>query len=277
MKREAGSELDLPIDPSASASPIVHNQSVLKAVGLIGCFVGQPGGKTLTELAKQMGMNISTAYRMLQTLTATGVLRRNEGDERYYVGPMLLGLAGAIFSDGGFDVVLSILTDVVDQVNESACIALRSDDCAAILLSVGSRQPLRFQHRAGSRIPIHCSAAGKALLAFSGRDGRDVVAELGPLRAMTVRSVVRQDILVGELEAARQSGYALSNEEHNLGVRSVGVPIRRDNQPSRLAISVQGPVSRMDAAAIARIVEVSQQAAERIADLPLNERLRVPP
>ena len=252
---------------------VAHNQSVLKAVALIGCFVDSPEGKTLTELARQTRLNVSTAYRMLQTLVKTGVLRREEESERYFVGPLLLALAGATFSSGGYGVVLDVLRGMSDETGESLSLGIRDADCVAVLLAAGSSQHFRFEHRAGDRVPIHCSGMGKALLAFSDVSPAEAVARLGHLQALTPRSITRSDQLANELELIRERGYALGDEEHHLGVRSVAVPVLFGNAPARAAIGVQGPVSRMTPDKIERLVQVLHSGADLIARLPLLHRL----
>lgn len=272
MKTPPGSGREIVTELPAPAGP-VHNQSVLKAVALIGCFVGDTEGKTLTELARRTGMNVSTAYRMLQTLTLTGVLRRKEGEERYVIGPLLLSLAGSTFSNGGYGIVLEVLGAVAEEIGESVSLGIRDDNCVAVLLSVPSPHQFRFQHRAGSRVPIHCSAMGKALLAAEAETPAQAVRGLGRLIPLTPKSIVSPDILAREIEAASRAGYARTDEEHHIGVRSVAVPIRRGQGPVRAAIGVQGPNGRMTDANIERILEVLGRAAGLIAQLPLLDRL----
>lgn len=182
-----------------SSGGVIYNQSVLKAVALIGCFVGSNGGKTLTELAKRTGMNVSTAYRMLQTLTRTGVLRRNDGEELYFLGPLLLALAGSTFSSSGYGLVLDVLKGVAEETTESASVGIRDSHCAVVLLCTSSPQQLRFEHRAGERLLIHCSAMGKALMAAGREIIPEAVASLGRLHPLTPKSIVRSNQLITEL------------------------------------------------------------------------------
>ncbi|MGV6873185.1 IclR family transcriptional regulator [Pseudochelatococcus sp. B33] len=268
-----GTNRDESVTSSGSAAPsVVHNQSVLKAVALIGCFVDSAEGKTLTELARQTGMNVSTAYRMLQTLTLTGVLRRNDGEERYFVGPMLLALAGSTFSSNGYGVALDVLRGLAEETGESTSLGIRDGLCVVVLLSSGSSQQLRFMHRAGERIPIHCSAMGKALLASGGASLAQTVAALGRLHPMTPRSISRTDVLLADLERIRQTGYAVEDEESHLGVRSLAM-VATGGDTARIAIGIQGPVSRMSAERLEYLLELLHNATRLVAKLPIMERL----
>jgi IclR family acetate operon transcriptional repressor len=120
-----------------------------------------------------------------------------------------------------------------------------------VLLAVGSSQPLRFEHRAGERLQIHCSAMGKALLAFGGNPIAQTVA----------------------LDITRQRGYAVSDEEQHLGVLSVAMVTRRPGEAPRAAVSVEGPTARMTDDRIEKVLEVLKSATALIAQLPILDRL----
>jgi DNA-binding IclR family transcriptional regulator len=256
-----------------AAAPGIHNQSVLKAVALIGCFVNSPDGKTLTKLARETGLNVSTAYRMLQTLVHTGILRREAVSERFMIGPMLLALAGATFSAGGYGVVQGVLRSIADETGESVSVSIRDGECAAILLAEASSQPFRFVHRAGERVPIHVSAMGKALLAFADAPLVQSASELGPLVPHTPHSITQPARLLEDLERTRRRGYAVSSEEQQIGVRSVAVPIYAGNKLVRAAIGLQAPVSRLSDQRIAKILPRLQTGADLIAKLPFVEQI----
>ncbi len=268
--------MDIPdeADERAGASAGgLHNQSVIKAVGLIGCFIDDSEGKTLTDLARRTGMNVSTAYRMLQTLTLAGVLRRNEGDERYTVGPMLLALAGSIFSGSGLSSVQTLIGGLADDTGESVSIGIRDANCVAMLLTATAPARLRYEHRPGERLGIHCTAMGKALLAFSEGDVRAEVAALGWLKPMTSRSLTRVDDLLADLTETRRRGFAVSVEEFEAGVASVAVPIIRGNDSPRAAIGIQGPLTRFPAERLETLAIKLRTAAEIVARLPAMDQI----
>lgn len=257
----------------AGGAPGTHNQSVLKAMALIGCFVEGSQGRTLTELARRTGMNVSTAYRMLQTLTLVGVLRRNEGEDRYFVGPMLLALAGATFANSGFAVVTDVLKSLAEETGESVSLGIRDGNCVAVLLAAPSPQPFRFEHRPGNRVLLHCSAMGKALLAFGSAPLAEAVAGLVPLQPLTARSIYLPDRLVQELEQVRDRGHAEADEEQHVGVRSVAMVARREREAPRLAVGVQGPRGRMTDDRLENILKSLRKATDVIAQLPVIDRL----
>ncbi len=195
-------KLTPPDSPEPDTQAPVHNLSVLKAVALIGCFIESTEGKTLTELARRTGMNVSTAYRMLRTLVHTGVLHRHQGEERYFPGPMLLALAGATFSGAGYGALVEVLRGLSAETGEAASLAVRDGDCAAVLFATASPQQMRFEHRPGERVLLHCTAMGLALLATESGDLARAVAGLLPLQPITPHSITDPERLV---EVLRQT------------------------------------------------------------------------
>ncbi|WGF90903.1 IclR family transcriptional regulator [Marinivivus vitaminiproducens] len=253
-------------------SPL-HNQSVLKAVALIGCFVGATEGQTLTELARRTNMSMSTAYRMLQTLTSTGVLRRLASEDRYAVGPLLLSLAGSVYSNNGYALVLEHLKALAVETGETVSFGIRDEACVAVLISVPSSHPFGVRVQSGERIPIHLSAMGKILLARSVDDPEHAARSVLPLLKATPKTITRVNDLARSLAKAKSDGFAISDEERYLGVRSIAIPIEQSDTYAAMALEVHGPSARMTNPRMSEIVAQMRVAAESISHLPVIERL----
>jgi IclR family acetate operon transcriptional repressor len=254
-----------------------HNQSVMRAVALIRCFVDSSDGVTLSELARRTSTHVSTAHRILQTLVAGGILRRDRGTELYLPGPVLLALAGATFSSAGLGPVADVLDTVSQQTGESASIGIRDGNCVVVLLSAESPQQLRFGHVAGARLPIHSSAMGRALLAFGGEPIDRVVHDLGVLEPLTSRTPTAPAELERALLEIAVHRFAVVDEEQHVGVKSLGVPVARRGSPAQAALSVQGPATRLTPDRYPEIVAVLERAADLVVTLPSLDRLALPP
>jgi IclR family acetate operon transcriptional repressor len=260
--------------PDETRGSAIHNLSVLKAVGLIGCFVESSEGRTLTELARATGMNVSTAYRMLRTLTLTGVLHRHSREDRYFPGPMLLALANATFGSAGFGAVMDVLRGLVAETGESASLGVRNGSCVGVLFSVPSARQDRFEHRPGSLVNLHCSAMGKALLSCcAAADLKRRVVDLGPLQPMTPHSVTDPEDLLRILEETQARGHAVAQDEHQIGVTSFAVAIPRADRQARVALGVQMPTARWKQAHQHQAIEALHRAAGLLAGLPVMERI----
>jgi IclR family acetate operon transcriptional repressor len=264
-----------PTEESSGRS--AHNQSVMRAVALIRCFVDSSDGVTLSELARRTSTHVSTAHRILQTLVAGGILRRDPGTELYLPGPVLLALAGATFSAAGLGPVADVLETVSQQTGESASIGIRDGDCVVVLLSAESPQQLRFGHVAGARLPIHASAMGRALLAFGPEPIDGAVRSLGLLEPPTPRTPTAAAELEGALLEIALNRFAVADEAQHVGVRSIGVPVARPGSPAQAALSVQGPATRLTPDRYAEIAAILEQAADLVATLPSLDRMAFPP
>jgi IclR family acetate operon transcriptional repressor len=224
-----------------------HIRAVLRAVALMQCFVDEPGGQTLSELARRTDISVSTAHRLLATLTAGGVLRRIEGEERYAPGALLLALAATASGHGGLTEAAHRLTRITADTGESTSLAMRDGDCAVVLLNVPSHRALRAVDRPpGTRVPIHASALGKALIAVSKQPIPWAVRDLGALKPLTPSTITDPDALITDLIATRQRGWASADGEQDEGVRSIAVATPADEARPALAIGVHGPAERID-------------------------------
>lgn len=252
-------------------TPLV--QSVAKAIALMHCFVDADEGLTLSDLARRTGLSPSTTLRLLRTLCAGGLLSRAEGSELYVRGPVILALAQRAFVASDFSDALRVLDFLVDETGESAALGAPDGDCVVVLLRANARTPLRVERPVGTRAPLHVSAMGKVLLAFGAEPPEEAVARLGELVPMTSATITGRRALVADLEATRERGYALVDEEHYIGVRSVGVPVGAPGDAVRAAIEVLGPGARLTTERISDVVTALRRTADVLSHLPMYSRL----
>jgi IclR family acetate operon transcriptional repressor len=244
------------------------NQSVMRAVRLLRCFIDESSGITLSELARRTGINVSTAHRILGTLQEGGLVARAEGD-KYRPGIALLALAGATFASSGLEAATEIVREVADRTGESVALSVRDIDCAVVLVEAESAQPLRFSFGAGTRQSLHQSAAGLVLLAFSENPEREVAALARPLIAAHTNSFVDPVQLVAELRNVRSAGVAVVTEHGASGVTSISVPVPRNTGAPTHTVGLAAPSSRLSPAQIAAAKLRLTETAGLLAALPL--------
>jgi IclR family acetate operon transcriptional repressor len=242
-------------------------QSVSRASALLRCFSEQPPERSLTELAKKTGLTASTAHRILRTLVDAGLLAHNGATERYSPGPALIELAGAVLTSPEFMGATEILEALAVRTGETASLAIREGNELVILLQAESTSWLRLDRPVGSRVPLHGSAMGKALLAFGPVSPRESVKQLGKLRELTRNTVTAPTKLVADLVATRERGYAIVDEEQHLGLRSIAAPIRWPDGVARAALGVAGPTSRIT---LDRVHEIGLTVAAAAGAIQLN-------
>ena len=247
-------------------------QSVERALAVLRCF-GQGNAEDLgiTQLAAATGLTVSTTHRLVQALRAEGVLVQDAASERYRLGPLLVVLGRRAEDHLGFARAQPVLEALSETTGESVNLGIRSGAEVLVVLDVASRHPLRFDQAPGSRIPVHTSAMGKCLLAFSSLDPAAEVAALPDLAGMTTRTITDPSSLLAELAAVRARGWAVNDEERNPGVRAVGAPVLVDGR-AVAALAVQGPTVRLTDASLERVATALVAAAAELAPLLVASR-----
>ena len=152
----------LPADP---AGPKTGAQAIERAIAILGCFDG-PADVGVSEIADRVGITVSTAHRIVRALVAGGLLGQDPTTERYH-----LGLTTAVLGQLALDrLSLSGAAPRIEALaattGEAVGLGVRVGDDVMVVLHVASPQPLRFEQRAGARVPLHVSSMGKVLLAF---------------------------------------------------------------------------------------------------------------
>ena len=238
-------------------------QTVERALAVLRCFETGEGEIRLSDLAQRTGLTASTTHRLVRALCVGGVLMQNPVSERYALGPALVVLGRRAEEGLGYDRALPALRALAESTGESVNLGIRSGSEVLVVLDVPSSAPLRFAQPAGARVPIHTSAMGKCLLAFSDHPEGEVAA-LPELAALTDRTITARDRLMDELRDVRARGWALNDEERIPGVRAVAAPVLRRDGSVVAAVAVQGPAVRVDEE---RLAVIREPLRSTVADL----------
>lgn len=247
------------------------SQAVERAIAIVACFDPDVADLGLSEIAARAGLRVSTAHRIVRALVRGGLLAQDARSERYHLGPKLAILGQSAMAQYGLDLVQPHLEELARVTGEAASLGVRDGDDVVVVLRAESAQPLRFDRPHGSRVPLHASAMGKALLAFAGADPKAAVAGLERLPRFTAHTIVKRSALVADLEAIRAQGYAVNREERHEGVCGVGAPVLDRSGVARAGVAVQGPSNRFGQHEVAELGQQVIAAAKTMAaELPLH-------
>jgi IclR family transcriptional regulator, acetate operon repressor len=236
-------------------------QSLNRAFALLEHMAAAGGDVALSELAARSGLPLPTIHRIVRTLVGSGYVRQLPS-RRYALGPRLIGLGDAASRMLG-EWARPHLAQLVDEVGETANMAVLDGDAVVYVAQVPSRHSMRMFTEVGRRVPVHCTGVGKALLAqLAPERARALLAGAG-MAAQTPHTITDPDRLARELDRIRHQGYAVDDAEQELGVRCVAVAV--PGGPSMTALSVSGPESRVTWAAVERIAPLLRQAAQALA------------
>lgn len=208
----------------------------------------------LTEIASQTGINRSTVSRLLQPLIDARLVDQDPETDRYRLGPQTARL-GQIYLQHleVNDVAGPVLEALVDESQETAHLGVRDETDVVYVDKHESPLSVRTGSRIGSRQPLYSTAMGKVLLAHAAPSVFDAMVREG-LPQRTATTITVPDALKAELERVRVNGYAIDDQENELGIRCIGVPVFDHRGSVVAAISVSGPAARMS---INRLEELS--------------------
>lgn len=239
-------------------------QSIQRAAAILRSFTKTESELGVTDLSRQLGLHKSTVSRLLSTLEQEGFVEQNPETGKYHLGMAHVTLAGIVLERIDLRTVARpFLDELARRTQETVNIAVLSDSECMNIGGAASPRPIQYIGRMGRRTPLHCTSAGKVLLAYLPPDRwRRHLAE--PLPRYTAKTIVDRDRLAQVLEQIRQQGYAVTHEEHQEGLSAVAAPIYDHTGQVAAALVVSGPTYRIGPEEVEAIVELVQQTARAI-------------
>ena len=235
-------------------------QSVTRTFKILECITTAEDNASLSEIAAAVQIPVPTTHRILQALSEMGYVRQVAG-RRYGLGPKFITM-GEVASRQLGSGAQHRLAELAEQLGETANMAILDTDMAMYVAQVPSSRSMRMFTEVGRRVPMHATGVGKAILAqLDDEHVRSIVARAG-MPANTPNSLSSVEALLKELAATRARGYASDDNEQEIGVRCLSVAIPQAPNPS--AISVSGPVTRVDADFAERAVPLLKQVAREV-------------
>ena len=244
--------------PGGSSSGGV--QSLERAFGLLERMADAGGEVGLSELSGSSGLPLPTIHRLMRTLVSCGYVRQHP-NRRYALGPRLIRLGESASRLLG-TWARPYLARLVEETGETANMALLDGDEVVYVAQAPSRHSMRMFTEVGRRVLPHSTGVGKVLLAGSpAAEVRALLARTG-MPAATERTITTPDAFLAELEHVRAAGYAIDDNEQELGVRCVAVLV--PDAPTAAAISISGPAGRLTAAATDTFVPLMHEIAAQL-------------
>lgn len=238
-------------------------QSVDRAVRVLE-ILARHGEAGVTEIAEELDVHKSTAFRLLGVLENRGLVAQAKDRGKYYLGAGVLRLAGAaavrldISQEG-----VPVCREVADELGETVNIAVLDDDAAVNIMQARGTASVTAQNWLGRRTPLHATSSGKVLLAHMPPTLREGLLARS-LPRFTDRTITGAAMLRAELEAVVEQGYGVTIEELELGLAAVAAPVRAHDGKVIAAISVSGPVYRLNPD---RLPEVAKRTVAAGAEL----------
>lgn len=249
-----------------SWAPNGRVQSVDRALRLLDEVAAAPGGSTVSELAVTSGLNRATAWRLLGTLEAHGLVDRDPSSNRYRIGFSVLRLSAAAGHEGLRRRTHTVLTEVCASTGETAALAVPGPRGVTYVSEVAPTSVLSVNWLARD-VPLHATSTGKAFLAWLPEPEAAALLQ-GALPSFTETTVTDRDLLLAELRTIRARGYAVCAGELEATLYGVSAPVLDPRGACVVAIlSVWGPADRVPAARFPALGEVTMRGAGEVAAL----------
>lgn len=243
------------------AKPAGGVQSVERAFDLLELIARAGGEVALTELAAETPLPLPTIHRLLRTLVGIGYVRQLP-NRRYALGPRLIRL-GEVANRQLGALAMPLLKDLVANLGETANMAVLDGDMVTYLAQVPSPHAMRMFTEVGRQANLHDSGVGKAILSVLDDERVTRLVKQAGMPTPTPKSIATLDDLFADLARIRKDGYAIDDEEQETGVRCFAMAV--PGAPTPMALSISGPVSRVDEGFRDRAVPELRKATDAIA------------
>jgi DNA-binding IclR family transcriptional regulator len=240
-------------------------QAVLRALRLLKAFTAERPERSLSELARTVGLNKTTTYRLLTALLSEGMVARAPGGDAFRLGPEVLALGSR--AQGANDLRAAARAELVAlaaETRETATLEVLVGREVLILDEVMGSHVIGTVPSVGTRWPAHATSTGKNLLAHLPEPVLEAMLR-EPLPSPTPKSITDPAALRRELARVRERGYAVSVEELEPGFVAVGAPVRAADGSVVAAISLGGPKVRLTSEEVTAYTRRLPAAAGRIA------------
>lgn len=235
-------------------------QSVERVFELLELITDVGGEVTLSELSSSTDLPLPTIHRLLRTLVTKGYVRQL-ANRRYALGPRLIRLGEGASKQLGA-LARPQLSSLVDTLGETSNMAVLDSDMVVYIAQVPSKHSMRMFTEVGRRAHTHATGVGKAILAQLDDAAVRGIVERAGMPTPTEMSIGTIEELLADLGRIRERGYSIDDGEQEIGVRCFAMAV--PDAPTPTAISVSGPVSRVDDAFAERAIPLLRQAAAAI-------------
>ncbi len=240
-------------------------RAVERALQILSSFDNEHPERGVSEVAQLLGLHKATAHRMMVTLLNCGYLERSSDGERYRLGLHVAELGMRVLRR--LDLrreARPYMRELVARFEETCDLGIFDQGEVFCVEVIRSNRTLTIASQVAQRLPAHCTASGKVLLAFQPPEELEALLSR-PLKRYTECTICDPVRLRAELQQIRRLGYGVDDQEHEPGVRAVAAPIRDGQGRVVAALAMLGPISRVDTGRFPEIGEALVAAANAIA------------
>ncbi len=240
-------------------------QSLVRALTILNRLAEADDGASLTDIAQQVGVPVSTAHRLLTTLQQERYVRFDGERALWSIGVQVFVVGNSFVRTRNLvQIARPHMRQLMLESGETVNLAVEDKGEAIYLAQIECRQMMRALATPGARVPLHCSGVGKALLAAMPESQRSAILHKHGLPRVSARTLTTPAALREDLTRAAERGYAVDDEEHAVGLRCAAAVIRDEVGEAIAAVSLSGPAARISDDRVAVLGDLVRRTAETI-------------
>ncbi len=220
---------------------------------------------SLRTMARDLHISPASAYRTLSSLKEIGYVRQDAQDAKYQLTLKIAGISAQVLDNVQLrQIAHPFLQALTSETNETTHLAILEGTEIVYIDKVDNTQAVRMRSRVGQHGHLHSTSVGKSMLAFLPDPHRESVLRHLKLQPLTEHTIVDPEILRGQLSQIRDLGYAVDDEENELGIRCIGSPVYDHAGRITGAVSISGWTITMTRERIPQLAPQILQTCQRI-------------
>lgn len=240
-------------------------QSIERAADILELFLSVGPELSVKEISERTGLSKSTIHGIIKTLEYRGFLQQNSENLKYNLGMKLFELGNAVSNQLNIGkIARTVLRELVEELKETVHLVILDRDEAIYIEKVEGPHSLSMYSRVGKKAPFHCTGVGKAILAFQPEEEIERLLDLAELTPFTVKTLTDKKQIIEHLKKVKQQGYAIDDEEIELGLRCVAAPIFNHQGKVIASISCAAPITRFSDERVSGVIAGVKKAANII-------------
>jgi DNA-binding IclR family transcriptional regulator len=222
----------------------------------------------VTEVAEELGVNKSTAHRILETLIATNMVAQDKETAKYKLGPGILRLSDRLIKN--LNIMASAkpyMAKLVEAAGESVHLCMLSNDCAVVIEQVMTDSRLAVHAKIGNAEPVYCSSVGKCLLAYCEEDKRESIIARLAFEPFTKKTITNAQKLREELKLVAERGYAIDDGEVSEDILCIAAPVFNNAGVVPYSLGISCPKSRVSGEAkVGKLIKELSQTTRKLSE-----------
>lgn len=229
-------------------------------------ILAETGPVTLAELCSHLDLNKSTVHRLLSSLMYMEYVKQDSETGKYALSFKLLNLSNKLLSHIDIlDTVRPCLRKLSTEIGETVhFVQLDGLDAVYICKEESQQNSIRMVSKVGSRIPLYCSGVGKAMMADMDSARIQEIWTNSDIKKLTPHTIIDYTQFLEKIKEVSTKGYALDDEENELGVRCIAVSIPDYKGRPKYAFSISTPIARMSDERIEELAKIVLQVKDEI-------------